>query len=83
VCSNTGNLPLRFSYYVTGLVLRLLFCDEGNLLVDYFDYVSCRNARALSLVHIILNDIVHYTLSTLRNIQKSLLYWESIAEVFS
>ncbi|XP_047064205.1 protein DGS1, mitochondrial-like [Lolium rigidum] len=39
-----------------------------------------QNARALSLVHIILNDIVHYTLSTLRNIQKSLLYWESIAE---
>ncbi|XP_047064228.1 protein DGS1, mitochondrial-like [Lolium rigidum] len=48
--------------------------------IDCTTTFSDRNARALSLVHIILNDIVHYTLSTLRNIQKSLLYWESIAE---
>ncbi|KAK1683438.1 hypothetical protein QYE76_044286 [Lolium multiflorum] len=48
--------------------------------IDCTTTFSHRNARALSLVHIILNDIVHYTLSTLRNIQKSLLYWESIAE---
>uniref|UniRef100_A0ACD5ZPE4 Uncharacterized protein n=1 Tax=Avena sativa TaxID=4498 RepID=A0ACD5ZPE4_AVESA len=39
-----------------------------------------RNAPAVAAVHAsILEDIVHYTLSNLHNIQKSLLYWKSRA----
>uniref|UniRef100_A0ACD5ZIH7 Uncharacterized protein n=1 Tax=Avena sativa TaxID=4498 RepID=A0ACD5ZIH7_AVESA len=39
-----------------------------------------RNAPAMAAVHAsILEDVVHYTLSNLHNIQKSLLYWKSRA----
>uniref|UniRef100_A0ACD5UQY5 Uncharacterized protein n=1 Tax=Avena sativa TaxID=4498 RepID=A0ACD5UQY5_AVESA len=48
--------------------------------IDRATMPSDRDFPAFSMVHALLEDIVHYTLSTLHNIQKSLLYWESIAE---